>query len=714
MRIALLPLALLSTLALAESPAPSPAAKPAASPAPAAAPGKKALTHETLWLMKRPGAPQPSPDGKWAVISVVDPSYEHKDTATDLWLKSLIDDTPARKITHTKSAESGVAWSKDSTRIAFSAKREGDDQAQIYILNLTAGGEAERITHLTLGARQPKWSPDGKSILFVSDFHPGATDEEGNKKAAKEKKDRKYNARVYEVYPPRYWDQWKEDRKTHLFVQEAKAGAKAKSLFHGTKFLELKGIGGRPDEAGELIDAEWSPDGAKVVFALAVNRDEAARNFVRSQIFEVAVAGGEPVNLTNDQRTYRTLQFSRDGKNLFCLSTEERKDQVYSLARLTVFPWPFDAAKRTLLTAALDRGIERYVQPEGSDRIWFTCEHAGHERLHSVPVAGGPVREEAAQPTGCLSGLAAAGKNLVANWDSAGQPPELYALGPDGKQFKRLTSFNVEEAAKLDTLPLEHFWFKSTRGRQIHSMLVKPPGFDPNKKYPLFVVIHGGAASMWRDAWGLRWNYHLLAAPGYAILLTDYSGSDGYGEAFGQSIKGDPLKGPADEVNEAVDEALKKYPFLDKDRLAAGGASYGGHLANWLQATTTRYRCIISHAGEMDLIMQWGTSDSQFGREVNSGGPPWEGSKVWTEQSPLLQAGNHAKGTGFKTPILITIGELDYRVPLNNALMNFATQQRLGVPSRLVTFPEENHWIRKGEESRFWFSEVHAWLAKWL
>jgi dipeptidyl aminopeptidase/acylaminoacyl peptidase len=245
-------------------------------------------------------------------------------------------------------------------------------------------------------------------------------------------------------------------------------------------------------------------------------------------------------------------------------------------------------------------------------------------------------------------------------------------------------------------------------------MLVRPPGFDPSRKYPLFVVIHGGAASMWRDAWVLRWNYQLLAAPGYVVLLTDYTGSTGYGEAFSQAIQWDPLKGPAEELNEAADEALRRFPFLDARRQAAGGASYGGHLANWLQATTTRYRCFISHAGEADLMMQWGTSDSIFHREVNSGGPIWGQSAVWREQSPVLQAGNHDRGTGFVSPILITVGEMDFRVPANNAVMFYTLQQRLQVPSRLLVFPEENHWILKGENSRYWYAEVQSWLGKYL
>ena len=672
------------------------------------------ITHETLWTLKRVGVPVPSPDGKWAVFPVTAPAYDAKEQTSDLWLVPLDGSAPPRQLTQTKSPESGAAWSPDSARLAFSAKRDSDEVAQLYVINAIAGGEAERVTHLTLGARQPKWSPDGKQLLFVSEAFPGCADEEANKKAASERKARKYNARAYETFPIRFWDHWLDDKKAHLFVQEARAGARARDLFAGTKLAESPGFGPQNTDEGQAIEAEWAPDGASVVFTAAVNRDEAARAPVRTQIFEVASGGGEPRNLTNDSRSYRQLQFSPDGRALLCATAEERRDKVYELTQLASFPWPFDAAKRNVLTASLDRSVNRFATPEGNNRVWFTCEDSGREKLYSVGYTGGDAREENVIGTGCLTGLGAGGRALIANWDSATNPPEVFALGTDGGAPKRLTSFSVEKAAALDLAPVEHFWFTSSRGKKIHSMLVRPPAFDVAKKYPLFVVIHGGAANMWRDQWVLRWNYHLLAAPGYAVLLTDYTGSSGYGEKFGQDIQFDPLKGPADEINEAADEALKRFPFLDASRQAAGGASYGGHLANWLEATTTRYKCIVSHAGEADLAMQWGTSDGIYHREVNSGTPIWGDSKVWREQSPVLLGGNHDKSTGFVTPILITVGEQDFRVPMNNAIMFFATSQRLQVPSKLITFPEENHWILKGEDSRYWFGEVHGWLAKYL
>jgi dipeptidyl aminopeptidase/acylaminoacyl peptidase len=670
----------------------------------------KTLTHEDVWLMKRLGAPAASPDGKWAVFSVTSPAYDPKDTSSDLWLKSLSDDTPARQLTRTKAAESGVAWSPDSAKIVFATKRDGDEAAQLYVLDLARGGEAERLTNLTLGARQPKWSPDGKRLLFVSDVFPGAADEAANKKAAKERKDRKTNARAYEQFPARYWMQWLDDKKAHLFVQDAVADVAARDLLAGTKLAASPGFGGAFGDDGQNLEAEWSPDGATVVFTATLNRDEGARAIVTTQILQVAATGGEPLRLTQDTRSYGQPAFSPDGKALLCTVSAETPGKVYDLTRLASFPWPFKN-EITVLTASLDRSVSHFATPQGADRIFFTFEHAGLEQLHSVGYVGGAVRDEASPATGTIAGLNAGRKTLVGLWDSAVSPAEIYTFNGAPK---RLTSFSVEAAVALALPPVEHFDFKAPDGREIHNMLVRPPGFDAAKKYPLFVVIHGGAANMWHDTFVLRWNYHLLAQPGYVLLLTDYKGSTGYGEEFARAIQFDPLKGPADELNAAADEAIRRFPFIDGTRQAAGGASYGGHLANWLQATTTRYQCIVSHAGEMDLVMQWGTSDGIYGREVNSGGPVWGDSKIWRDQSPVMQGGNHAKGTGFVSPILITVGELDFRVPMNNALMNFAVQQRLGVPSKLLVFPDAGHWILKGEDSRYWYGEVHAWLARWL
>lgn len=239
-------------------------------------------------------------------------------------------------------------------------------------------------------------------------------------------------------------------------------------------------------------------------------------------------------------------------------------------------------------------------------------------------------------------------------------------------------------------------------------MIALPSGFDAARKYPLLVEIHGGAANMWRDQITLRWNYHLLARPGYVVLLTDYSGSTGYGEQFARSIRYDPFEGPANEINEAADEAIRRFSFIDASRQAAAGASYGGHLVNWLQGTTTRYRALVSHAGLANSEAQWGTSDSIYHRELMGGGPPWQQTETWRSQNPIRRAAS------FRTPMLLSVGERDYRVPLNNTLEMWSALQRMKVPGRLLVWPGENHWILNGENSRVFYQEVHAWLARWL
>jgi dipeptidyl aminopeptidase/acylaminoacyl peptidase len=679
-----------------------------------AAESRRAIAHEDVWLMTRVGTPVPSPDGKWAVVSVTKPAYDAKDQSSDLWLVALDGPAAPRKLTHSKGAESGADWSPDGTKIAFSAKRDGDDQAQLYVLDLTRGGEAERLTTLATGAKTPRWSPDGRQVLFVSEVYPNSPDEAANKAAAKAVKDRKHTARVYESFPIRYWDRWLDEKRAHLFVQEAKPGATPRDLFARTQLAAMPGFGGRQTDAGQDLPAAWAPDGKSVVFVAATNRHESAYASVPTRLFAVPIAGGEPRALTSGADSYSEVDFLPDGKGLLVTFTRGGDGKTYHHTRIAAFPWPFDATRRNVLTEKFGLSAIKFAVTSDSRTVYFTAEAGHRTSLFSVPAAGGEVKAHPLGAVGGFPGLAIGGDVLVANFDAAVSPPEVVRLDPAQGTMRRLTHFNAERLAKLDLAQPEHFAFKAKNGREIHSLLVRPPGFDPAKKYPLFVMIHGGPTPQFKDQWVMRWNYHLFAAPGYVILLTNYSGSTGYGEEFGQAVQLDPLRGPANEINEAADEAIRRYPFIDATRQAAGGASYGGHLANWLLATTTRYKCLVSHAGLINLESQWATSDIIYHRELNNGGPVWEQGPIWREQNPVRLVGNHAKQTGWVTPMLLTVGELDYRVPVNNTIEAWSYLKRLQIPSKLVMFPDENHWILKGENSRFWYGEVQGWLAQWL
>ncbi|MBP6513786.1 MAG: S9 family peptidase [Steroidobacteraceae bacterium] len=675
-----------------------------------AAPGdgaKRPITHEDLWLAKRVGAPAPSPDGRWVVFPVTDPAYNPDEVVSDLWIVPADGGAPPRRLTNSKAAESAVAWSPDGARIAFTAKREGDEVAQVYLLEIAAGGEARRVTTQSTGARSPLFSPDGSRILFTSDVYPGAQNDADNRRIAAERKARKYNARVYTGFPIRNWDKWRDDRRPTLLVVSAEGGD-ATDLLAGTKLAAEPGFSAGGTNSGDDFGATFTPDGSGIVFAASVNRHKAAYAFTNRNLYTMPAAGGEPRALTQGEDDWGSPAFSPDGRTLVA-ALERRTPKVYNATRLVALSWP-EAKLKTRLTESLDRSVGAFAFAADGRDVLFLAEDSGLVRLYAVPVAGGAVREALRLEAGAYSNLAIADSSplVVATWESAVSPAEVVRIDLAAGKHAALSTFNAAKLAELDLQPVRHFTFTSKRGKQIHSMLVLPPGFDEKKKYPLFVLIHGGPHIMWGDQFSLRWNFHLIAQPGYVVLLTNYSGSTGFGEKFSQAIQGDPLAGPADEINAAADEAIRRNAFIDGGRQCAGGASYGGHLSNWLQASTTRYRCLVSHAGLVNLEAQWGTSDTIYGREVNMGGPHWKRPAVWAKQNPIKYADR------FQTPTLVTGGENDFRVPLNNQLEYWSALQRMQVESRLVIYPDENHWVLKGENSRFFYGELQQWLGRWL
>ena len=583
-----------------------------------AAEAKRALSHETLWLLKQVGAPAPSPDGLWVVVPVTEPAYDEKDEIADLWILPGDGGAPPRRLTTAKGKETSPAWSPDGLHLAFSAKRDGDEASQIYVIDV-GGGEARHLTQLALGARAPQWSPDGQTILFQASMHRGATNDTTNKNVAEERKKEKSKVRVFDGFPIRRWDKWLDDVQTHLFVIPADGSTPARDLLAGTQIVQLHGFGGALAEgSSDDLQPAWAPDSRSIVFTATTNMDAAAYSEVLHHLYEVKLAGGEPSALTSGEISHEKAAFSPDGK-LICFTTTADKGNYYALSRLASAGWPWNGNVSSV-ARDFDRSVADFAFAPDSQTVYFTAEDAGRIRIWSVPASGGEARIAVDAPQGVWRSISipakAAAPVLFANWEAAHSPAESYRVELATARRTRLTAFDVETAASVDWLPLREFWFTNKSGRSIHSFIALPPAFDDSKKYPLLVLIHGGHANMWRDSITLRWNYHLLAQPGYVVLLSDYSGSTGYGERFTRDILSDPLRGPAEDINAAADEAIRRFPFVDGSRQAAAGASYGGHLANWLEATTTRYKCLISHAGLASLYAQWATSDMIYHREV--------------------------------------------------------------------------------------------------
>src|ERR1041384_71970 len=392
---------------------------------------KVPLTHEAMWMMKRVGPPGASPCGKWVGFSLVEPAYDEKDQISDLWIVPADGSARPRRLTFTKGGEGGVAWSPDSRQIAFSAKREGDEVNQVYVLDVADGGEAVRVTSRSTGARLPQWRPDGKALLFTSTVYPGAVDDDANKRVAAERKAQKYRVRVYEKFPVRNWDKWVEDTQAHVFIQLLQPGAKAKDLLAGTKLVSERGFGGRLSDSGDELDAVWTPEGDAIIFVATTNRDAAAYADTNMSLFKGPEKGGEPVRLTTSGDNFTRPIFRPDGKALYALTEIQTDDKTYHLDRLAKLNWP-NPGQPEILTTKFDRSVGSVALTPDSKSVYLTAEEAGNEKLYTMPADGGDVRLAMDMMRGVYTNLGIPSQVspaiLIANWESANNPPEVFRL----------------------------------------------------------------------------------------------------------------------------------------------------------------------------------------------------------------------------------------------------------------------------------------------
>ena len=669
----------------------------------------KPIEHSDVWLMPRVGTPVISPDGRHAVVRVTQPAYEADEQSTDLYLLDLDGNDDPRQLTFSTGSESQVAWSPDSNHIAFRARRGDDEAAQIYLLSLSQGGEARRITSMPNGAAEPVFSPDGARLAFVSHVDP-ATD--GDNEASGEGEG--VNVRTYTGFPIRNWNRWLDGKKPRLYVQDLSAG-EAVDLLSGTELVAQPGFAGSRASSGARLSPVWTPDGQSLIFSASDNRHRYAFDFTNQDLWQVSADGGEPQRLTGDDDlagddSYSGHTFTPDGSHLIARMSP-RTDQVFNASRLVVWSWP-DAKRVNEIALPDRRGVGQFIAP-GDGRVYALGQDAGHVKIYQADLADESMaRLSFDTNSGMYAGIHGAMVNnelrMVASWQAAHRPAEVVRIDLENGDHSALTAFTAEAMAGLDMPPVEHFWFENSDGMAIHNMLVKPANFNPDRDYPVIALMHGGPHSMWRDYFFIRWNYHLLAREDFVLVLTNYRGSTGFGESFAQAIQGDPLRGPGNDINEAVDEAIARFDFIDGERQCATGASYGGHLANWMQSSTDRYRCLVSHAGLVNLITQWGTSDAVYHREATMGGAHWEIPEVWADQNPINYADN------WSTPVLVTVGMKDERVPLSNTLEYWTALQRQQVESRLLVYPDEDHWIMSGPNSRHFYGELNDWFATYL
>jgi dipeptidyl aminopeptidase/acylaminoacyl peptidase len=662
----------------------------------AQAPAKRAMTFDDLMAMQRVSEPQISPDGHAVVYTVGTTEMEANRIARNIWVVSTTPGSQPRQLTQS-GHDTRPQWSPDGKKISFLSSRDGT--TQVYVMAAQGGG-AKKITSLSTGADNEKWSPDGRSIAFTSSVYPDCADDACNRSRDDAAQKSKIKARVYEHLLYRHWVHWSDGKRSHLFLVAANGGAARDVTAHADYDVP-------PDERGDANDFSFSPDSKELCFTAVTDRPEAIST--NGDLFVVAADGGEPKRITTNPGFDGHPTYSPDGR---FIAYHSQKAAEYESDRWRLLLYDRSGGKHIELTESFDRSVDEIVWSADNRRIYFTAENEGEKPFYEIAASEGSAPREILKDTfnEALS-VSSDGGVFAFLRSNLTMPAEIFTSRSDGSGVEQLSHHNAARLAALDMNPPETFWFEGAEGTRVHGMLIRPPHFDASKKYPVLLLIHGGPQGLWTDSWGYRWNEELFAAPGYVAVMINPRGSTGYGQKFTDEITDDWGGKVYEDLMKGTDFVLAKYPFADASRVAAAGGSYGGYMIDWMATHTGRFKALISHAGVYDKPGMYGATEELWFEEHDMQGTPWTNPESYHKWSPSTYAGDLSK---YKTPTLVICGELDYRVPYTQSLEFFTALQRQSVPSKLMVYPDEGHWIQKPQNSQLWYKSFSDWLAAYL
>jgi dipeptidyl aminopeptidase/acylaminoacyl peptidase len=659
-------------------------------------PGPHPLGVRDLWVLERVADPQPSPDGSSVVYVRRHHDAGANDSASNLYLVPVAGGEP-RRLTTTHAADTQPRWAPDGRRLAFLSDRSGT--TQIWLLDMQ-GGEPAQVTRLPVSIGAFAWSPDGTRIAFTAAVYPDCPTLDCTRERQQRLEGEGVEARHYTHLMYRHWDAWDSGRRSHLLVISA-AGGTAVDLTAGAD-LEAP-----PAPFGGSESFTWSPDGTRLAVA-GRQRTGSASWSDDTNIFVAQSDGSGYECITAQNLAADALPaWSPDGRTLAYLAMQ-RPGYEADRQRIVLY----DVAKRTrqVLTEAWDRSPSELVWSPSGRTLYAIAPEAARQQIFAVDVATGMTRK-IAHPHSATALRVVRGSNperLVFLGESLNAPAEVFTCDADGKTLRRLTETNGAALAAVRQSVPQEIWYEGAASARVHAWLHPPVGRREGDKVPLVLLVHGGPQGSWDDRWSYRWNPQVFAGAGFAVLAPDPHGSTGYGQEFTDAVNGDWGGKPFEDLMKGVDYVISTVPWVDSTRLAAAGGSYGGYMAQWIAGHTDRFRCLVSHAGLYDLASFYGTTEEQWFPEWEFLGTPWEKPELYARWSPSSAVGN------WQTPMLLTAGLRDYRVPESQSFAAFTALQRRDVPSELLCLAGENHFVLQPQNSILWYDAVLGWLGRWL
>ena len=554
--------------------------------------------------------------------------------------------------------------------------------------------DARQITNISTEASGVLFSPNGKKLLFSSQVYPDCPDDNCNKIRLDAEKNSKVKARSYTTLLFRHWTEWQTKRRSHLMVVDADGGP-VKDLTPGDRDVPPFSLGGPDDYA-------VAPDSKEVCFA--TNADPQLATSTNTDLFVVTMDGGDPKKITVNPGADASPQYSPDGKFL-AYRSQQRPGYESDRWRLMVL----DRATGSVnpVTDSLDRPVQSFVWSHDSKQLFFTVLDRGRQSIQMIPAAGGASRVIVSGPSSADDmQLTSDGKTMIYSSQSGSAPTEIYRAASSGGAPVALTHLNDTLLAQYDLKPLEEFWVDGADKVRVQSFVVKPPNFDQNRKYPVLFLIHGGPEGEWGESWSYRWNAQTMAAAGYLVVMPNPRGSYGYGQKFTEEIKDDWGGKVYVDIMASVDH-VAALRYADPDRMAAAGGSYGGYMIDWMLGHTQRFKALVSHAGVFDLRSMFGATEELWFPIWEFNGTPWDNPDSYAKWSPSYYVKD------FHTPTLVIHGELDYRVPYTQGLQLYTALQLQKVPSKLLEYPDEGHWIMKPQNSVLWYNTFLEWIGEW-